>query len=783
MASRGARARPPGGGGFLPPDPRVEEPYRFTPQLALRIGILAAVALVVFGILFFRLWALQVLSGPRYLKAAQDNQVRSVRIEAQRGEIFDRNGHPLVATVPGTAVQLSPADLPKTWPARLAELKRLSMVLNVPVHQMLVGMKRIGNDPITPVTVRESVNRDAPINYLAEHSEQFPGVRIVNTYLRSYTYGSLAAQLLGYVSEISPEQLKQLKGKGYEGGDKIGQAGLESAYDSYLRGRPGLAQVTVDSLGQARSAVVPTRRPTPGESIRLTLDINLQRAAERALRFGIQTAINNGQWEANAGAIVALDPRDGSIRAMASYPTFDPRVYTGRVTNKRLASSGPDRGDRRAGQLPVAEPSDQRALPRRLDVQADHRARRAADARHLARDVAPLYRDVRRPQARRVDRARRRLQERRPLHRRDDEPADRARRLVRHVVLPAGLRLLQRAAERRPSAAGVGLEVRDRPEDGRRRGPRVSRIAADSRVARPDVHGEDRPAQLGGRPPLEARRLDPARDRPEGPARDAAPDGALLRDPRQRRQARAPPPRRGRRGGRRRPLAAGRSPLHAARAAVGRHRPHGAGGRPGRPLPGDARVLRHIGRRLQQLPDPDRGQDRDGAEGSEHQAEGPVVVVRLRAGRELGATAARRLRADRERRLRRRRSRPRRAEGVRAVLPHRRQRNRGARADDRGRQHPREGPRAGQGRADPPGVVRPPARLDPARRGRGAARLRALGDRRDHEERHHGRVGLLRRPPDRVRRRRRGRARARSADRPRLLPALQEGRSTAGRSA
>ena len=98
--------------------------------------------------------------------------------------------------------------------------------------------------------------------------------------------------------------------------------------------------MTVDSLGLARSAVVPTRRPTPGESIRLTLDINLQRAAERAIRYGIQTAINNGQWDANAGAIVAIDPRDGSIRAMASYPTFDPRVYTGRVTNKRLAAAG-----------------------------------------------------------------------------------------------------------------------------------------------------------------------------------------------------------------------------------------------------------------------------------------------------------------------------------------------------------------------------------------------------------------------------------------------------------
>jgi len=340
LASRGARPRPPGSRGFLPPDPRVEEPYRFTPQLALRLGILAAIALIVFGILFFRLWALQVLSGPQYLRAALDNQVRSVPIQAQRGEIFDSSGHPLVATVPGTAVQLWPADLPKTWPKRLAELRSLSTMLHVPLRQVLVAIKQRGTDPITPVTVRESVTRDAPVNYLLEHNEQFPGIRVVNTYLRSYTYGPLAGQLLGYVSEISPQQLKQLQKRGYEPGDEIGQSGLESSYDSYLRGRSGLAQLRVDSLGHPLGPLVPTRRPTPGESIRLTLDINLQRAAENALRYGIQLAHNNHQWAADGGAIVALDPRDGSIRAMASNPPLDPRVYTGRVTNKRLAAAG-----------------------------------------------------------------------------------------------------------------------------------------------------------------------------------------------------------------------------------------------------------------------------------------------------------------------------------------------------------------------------------------------------------------------------------------------------------
>jgi penicillin-binding protein 2 len=340
LASTGARRGGSHRDRFLPPDPRVEEPYRFTPQLALRLGILGAVALIVFGILFFRLWALQVLSGPQYLQAALDNQVRSVRVEAQRGQIFDRNGYPLVSTVPGTAVQLSPADLPKKWPARLAELRRLSRLLRVPLRPVLVDLKRRGNDPVTPVTVRESVKRDAPILYLYEHGPQFPGVRIVPTYLRSYPYGSLAAQLVGYVSEISPGQLKQLRGKGYQPGDTIGQAGLESTYDSYLRGRAGLEQLTVDSLGQRRSKPVVTRPPVPGESIRLTLDLNLQRAAENALRYGIDLAIQNKQWEADGGAIVALDPRDGSILAMASNPTYDPRVYTGQVTTKRLAAAG-----------------------------------------------------------------------------------------------------------------------------------------------------------------------------------------------------------------------------------------------------------------------------------------------------------------------------------------------------------------------------------------------------------------------------------------------------------
>jgi penicillin-binding protein 2 len=338
LARNGARRT--GSNRFLPPDPRVESPYRFTPQLALRIGIMGAVALAVFGVLFFRLWALQVLSGPQYLQAALDNQLRSVRIEAPRGEILDSKGRELVTNIPGTAVELYPADLPKTYAAWLDELKRLSKVLRVPLTPMVRDIKRRGNDPVTPVVVKETVKKTARINYLLEHSEEFPGVRVTDTYIRGYPYGSYGAHVLGYVNEISAEQLKQLQRKGYAPGDKIGEAGVEASYDSYLRGRAGLAQLRVDSLGRPRSQLVEKRRPEPGDSIKLTLDMGLQRAAEQALDYGIAKAQLNGEWAANGGAIVALDPNDGSILALASNPTYEPKLYTGHVSARRLRNAG-----------------------------------------------------------------------------------------------------------------------------------------------------------------------------------------------------------------------------------------------------------------------------------------------------------------------------------------------------------------------------------------------------------------------------------------------------------
>jgi penicillin-binding protein 2 len=331
--------RPPTNGRFLPRDPRVEEPYRLTPALALRIGILGAITLTVFGILFFRLWALQVLSGTQYLRAAQDNQLRTIRVEAPRGAILDHKGRVLVRNKEATAVQLWPSDLPDSRPARERLLRRLTRILGVDYGPVARDVRRRAGDPLALVTVKQAADEDE-VWYVLEHESELPGVRIADTFIRHYPFQSLAAHVLGHVGEIGPDQLKRLRKQGYELGDKLGQGGVEATYDRYLRGQPGRAQLRVDSVGRPRSDMNRMREPQAGYSLRLTLDIELQQAAERALHEAIEFARAQdckGCWMANGGAVIALDPRNGEVRALASNPTYQPRVYAGRPNPRELA--------------------------------------------------------------------------------------------------------------------------------------------------------------------------------------------------------------------------------------------------------------------------------------------------------------------------------------------------------------------------------------------------------------------------------------------------------------
>jgi penicillin-binding protein 2 len=182
--------------------------------------------------------------------------------------------------------------------------------------------------------VKEVATRNE-VFFLKEHQKEFPGMTIDDTSVRSYPHGDLAAHILGYVAEIDERQLERLKG--YKLGDRIGQAGIESSFDKELRGTPGIVQTRVDSLGEPKGKPKIEQLPVPGYGLRLTLDAKLQRAAQQAVIDGINRAQADKKWYAKAGAVVALDPRNGAIRALASYPTFDPTVYT-RHKKRELAS-------------------------------------------------------------------------------------------------------------------------------------------------------------------------------------------------------------------------------------------------------------------------------------------------------------------------------------------------------------------------------------------------------------------------------------------------------------
>jgi penicillin-binding protein 2 len=305
--------------------------------MALRVAILGVLAVVVFCALFFRLWALQVISGERYLEDANNNQIRSFGVIAPRGSIIDRDGDVLVSNRAGTLVQIWPAALETLSVVERDQLlHRLSRLLGLKEQAVEAKVKeRLRSDPLTPVTVDTTVD-EFKTAYLMEHQSEFPGVQITETYLRDYEQGAVASQLLGYVGEISPEQLAARADEGYAAGDRIGQTGIEAAYDTYLRGVRGEGRVLVDALGRITSEREFSQLPEPGENIRLTIDVDLQRAAEDALAYGIRLAHDQGEWAANGGALVAMNVQSGEILALASNPTFDPEIYVGRVEEKDL---------------------------------------------------------------------------------------------------------------------------------------------------------------------------------------------------------------------------------------------------------------------------------------------------------------------------------------------------------------------------------------------------------------------------------------------------------------
>jgi penicillin-binding protein 2 len=335
-------------------EPVRERTVPVSPQMALRVAALGVGALVMFAIVFFRLWYLEVLSGDKYREQANNNKVRLVREQAPRGAIVDRDNRTLVENRPATVIQLRPTSLPdeeraaaNRWgqavglrlrrhkghrgpPIPLppvpyvagqdlhARFAALGKVVGVSVHTIQRQViQQLAITPYAPVTIKTDVPRPVR-DYIKERQERFPGVDVKRVFLRKYPYRQLAAQIVGNIGQVSPAELKGDKYGHVPAGTVVGQDGLEYSYDRYLRGRDGLTRIVVDANGN------PTRtdlqRPAdPGRQLQLSLDLRLQRAAQDAMaRAG----------HGLPGAFVAMDPTNGEVLALGSYPSFDPSILS-----------------------------------------------------------------------------------------------------------------------------------------------------------------------------------------------------------------------------------------------------------------------------------------------------------------------------------------------------------------------------------------------------------------------------------------------------------------------
>jgi penicillin-binding protein 2 len=289
-----------------------------TPQLALRVAIVGGVCLVMFGVIFFRLWYLQVLSGDHYLAEANNNQVRDITVQAPRGQIVDRSGRVLVDNRSGYSVEINPATLPSDPHSRSLLYKNLSKVLGMKPGEI----RKTVNDklkavPFAKAVVKPDVSQRV-FAYILEHQgTMFPGVDVEQVFLRSYPHKSIAAQIVGYVSQVNEQQLKDKRFHGVKQGDRVGQAGIEYSYDRYLRGQNGANRVQVDASGAIRQDLA-SRAPKSGRRLKLALDYGVQRTGQVAMA-------------GRHGAFVAMDIKNGEIRALGSEPTFDPNVFSKQI--------------------------------------------------------------------------------------------------------------------------------------------------------------------------------------------------------------------------------------------------------------------------------------------------------------------------------------------------------------------------------------------------------------------------------------------------------------------
>jgi penicillin-binding protein 2 len=291
----------------------------------VRLQIIYYLAIVIFAALIARLWYLQVMNSGGFADRAEANRIRVIPIPAPRGTIYDRNRKPLVTSKSSYNIVLSRKDVKDSEFPQMADLLAEHMEID---RQWLA--KRFEDAKIEAkhesIVIKELAS-ERDLAWVEAHEYDYPMIRAERAPQRLYLYGQLAAHALGYVGEVSPEELKKPNGdfskeNGYKLGDIIGKSGIERQYNDILMGKDGERRVLVDSRGriqpQGEIEVIP---PVPGRDLYTTLDLDIQKAAEAQA----------DTMPAGRGAIAMMDPNNGEILAMVSRPAFDPNIFSQRA--------------------------------------------------------------------------------------------------------------------------------------------------------------------------------------------------------------------------------------------------------------------------------------------------------------------------------------------------------------------------------------------------------------------------------------------------------------------
>ncbi len=281
----------------------------------LVFGIAVIIVVTTLGV---RLFQLTVAENGRYQGMAVAQRQGTQSVPVSRGLIYDRTGRKLVENVPIFVVRVRPGEIP--YLMREAVVRRLAQLLRKPAPAIFEAIDRSVGSPYDPVTVAEQVPTSVA-RVIAEEHLGLPGVTVDVVARRHYLYGPLIAHIMGWTGHVSAADYEALKGDGYLADDVIGKQGVEATFERELRGQYGMQQVQRDAAGRVVSVLKTLQDPQAGASLQLTIDLGIQREAQKALEWGMKAA------GLKRGVFIVMNPQNGEILAMVSLPTYDDNAF------------------------------------------------------------------------------------------------------------------------------------------------------------------------------------------------------------------------------------------------------------------------------------------------------------------------------------------------------------------------------------------------------------------------------------------------------------------------